>query len=120
VDRVDTLCVYAKKCQNGNDTSIGWLHTPPTLSTLSTLGRVYRRRHGAASAPVTSLKKNKLRADMSAGERRKHRSRFSQAMTEAMARIEPEVGAPEQLDLFAAEYRRLGAEACKTGSTAAL
>ncbi len=39
-------------------------------------------------------------------------------MTEAMARIEPEVGAPEQLDLFAAEYRRLGA--CKTGSTAAL
>ena len=54
---------------------------------------------------------------MSAGERRKHRSRFSQAMTEAMARIEPEVGAPEQLDLFGGIQ---AAGACKTGSTAAL
>jgi hypothetical protein len=37
-----------------------------------------------------------------------------------MARIEPEVGMPEQLDLFAPEDGRPGAEACKTGNTAGL
>jgi len=38
---------------------------------------------------------------MSSGERRKHRSWFSLAMADAMARMAPAVGAPTQLDLFA-------------------